>query len=257
MRPPDAPAAAEAATNGTPDLDAEELESHATATEIVSRKSGWLASVDAATFALSQIERVDDAAEMVSAAAVARVMARNVIRSRDAMNHAAYVSLLCQRRAGELLAMPRTKPGNSRSPDTLSVLLGVVADTPALADAKAQQLSSRWQRLAAIDEDVFTEAVEAIKSRGEELTTAGLIRAATVGYAGAPSTPAPSFDDRCSKWVGALNVLLTEGARLADEAETLGVVSGHAQMTVVIYRNLAERALDREIRQLLESEEAK
>ncbi|MGH9187584.1 MAG: hypothetical protein ACRD0U_17505 [Acidimicrobiales bacterium] len=130
---------------------------------------GWLTSVDAAAQALAEIERVDEAAVLVDRAETAKVYARNVLRSREAQNHAAHVSLLCQRRAGELLAeMP--KAGNNRQADTLSGCLGVESEM------KAQQLSSRWQRLAAIPEEQFTEAVETIKGEGDELTTAGLLR---------------------------------------------------------------------------------
>lgn len=149
--------------------------------EVVSRESGWLASVDAATFELSQIERVDDAVALIDQAEVAKTMARNVLRSREATNHASHVSLLCQRRAGELLAETSMNPGGRSTADTLSVVLGVESD------AKAQQLSSRWQRIAAIPEDVFTGAVAQITSKGEELTTAGLIRTATYS----PPIPRP------------------------------------------------------------------
>ena len=43
--------------------------------EIVSREraDGWLASVDAATYALAQVERVDEAAQLMDAAETAKV----------------------------------------------------------------------------------------------------------------------------------------------------------------------------------------
>lgn len=147
--------------------------------EILSRReNGWLASVDAATHALAQVERIDEAAQMVSDSETAKVYARNVLRSQEAQNHAAHVSLLCQRRAGELLASQDLKPGPKADGATLALTLGTDSDV------KARHLSSRWQRLASIPEDEFTDAVEEIKAGNEELTTAGLLRKVVGAHVG-------------------------------------------------------------------------
>ncbi len=141
--------------------------------ELVTRNTGWMANVDQARYALAQVEGVDEAAELVSAAETAKVYARNVLRSREAQDHAAHVALMCQRRAGELLAAMPKAQGGWESRDT-SV---VAQDAPTLEDigVTANQ-SSRWQKLAEIPESQFEAAVEDIIDRGQELTTAGLMR---------------------------------------------------------------------------------
>jgi phage N-6-adenine-methyltransferase len=152
--------------------------------EIVqARPPGWLSSVDDARVALAQIENVDEAAELVDFAEAAKKYAKNVLRSREAQNHAAHVSLMCQRRAGELLAQTVKRGGDrtKEQSDTLSLCLGVDSES------KARQLSSRWQRLAAIAETDFEAAVQEIVGAGDELTTAGLIRKAVGAHVGANS----------------------------------------------------------------------
>lgn len=134
------------------------------------RPGALFASVAAAKAELAEIARVDEAAAWIDKAEVAKVYARSVLRSREAQNHAAHVSLLCQRRAGELLAETPTKANQWSAGDTLSQALGVESETAARA------LSSRWQRLASIPEELFSAAVEEVKAKGE-LTTAGLLRA--------------------------------------------------------------------------------
>lgn len=59
------------------------------------------------------------------------------------------------------------------------------------------------------------------------------------------------------RWVNQLNTVLIDGARLVTVAENAPVLSAQAQMAVAIYRNIAERELDREIRRLLDSEPTK
>lgn len=145
--------------------------------KLVPAGQAWLTSVDAAVAVLAQIERVEDAVDLLGAAETAKKYARNVLRSREAQNHAAHVALLCQRRAGELLERLNLNGGDrkSESHDDRVKLgdLGVDANQ-----------SSRWQRVAAIPEEAFEAAVDEITSRGDELTTAGLIREATGAHVG-------------------------------------------------------------------------
>jgi phage N-6-adenine-methyltransferase len=149
-------------------------------TDIVPTETGggWLSSVESAQRVLAQVERIDEAAELVNAAETAKKYARNVLRSREAQNHAAHVSLLCQRKAGELLAVMPKNPGGRATSDTLSQVLGVESE------AMARQLSSRWQRLANIEDSTFVDAVERIRGNGDELTTAGLLRVVTGAHVG-------------------------------------------------------------------------
>lgn len=71
-------------------------------------------------------------------------------------------------------------------------------------------------------------------------------------------SPVMSFDQRCSEWVNHMNAVMTEGAMLAAEAEQNEklVIGAHAEMALVIYRRLAERQLEAELRRFLEASEA-
>lgn len=138
---------------------------------------------------------MDDAAGLVSAAEAAKVYARNVLRSQEAANHAAHVSMLCQRRAGELLAQTPKHPGGQPSKNHSHDESGSV---PRLEDLGVNHnQSSRWQKLAAIPEDRFEEAVSGITGAGDELTTAGVLRrvnGAHVGHnSGEPEWFTPGF----------------------------------------------------------------
>lgn len=63
------------------------------------------------------------------------------------------------------------------------------------------------------------------------------------------NTQPASFDERCEAWVNRLNALMLEGAALVTEADRKGLHPGaHAEMALVIYRRLAERQLDAELR---------
>ena len=132
-----------------------------------SQPSGWLQSVDSARAVLEQIERVEDAADLIDQAEVAKVYARNVLRSREAQNHAAHVALMCQRKAGELLSAAtiqgRPKKGNTSLPFLSE--LGV-----------SKMQSSRWQKVAKVPDEVLEHYVEHVEATEDEITTAGLVR---------------------------------------------------------------------------------
>ena len=71
----------------------------------------------------------------------------DVLRSREAANHAARVSLLCQRRAGQLLADAVSHEGgrpSKHSQRERASDLGI-----------DHNQSSRWQRVARVADDVF------------------------------------------------------------------------------------------------------
>lgn len=138
--------------------------------DLATTNGAWLSTLESARRVLAQVETVDEATHLVGAAETAKVYARNVLRSREAANHASHVSLLCQRRAGELLAAQRENGQRARSgkESHLATLdsLGVKSDD-----------SSRWQRVARIPETTFAAHVARVTGRGDELTTAGLLRA--------------------------------------------------------------------------------
>ena len=70
-----------------------------------------------------------------------------------------------------------------------------------------------------------------------------------------PSGPKTSpFDERCSQWVQRVARLMHDGALLLEESEKVDALGGHAEMALMIYQKLADKYLDAELRQLLESE---
>lgn len=67
-------------------------------------------------------------------------------------------------------------------------------------------------------------------------------------------TTPPTLEQRWQAWLNRVNANLTEGARLAEKSsnEKLGA---HAAIALQIYNRITEKALDAEIRQLLEGAE--
>lgn len=74
-----------------------------------------------------------------------------------------------QRKAGELLAATVDHQGSRPNGDSVSPLQVLGVESP----TKARQLSSRWQRVAAIPEDAFVAHVERVRERGDELIDQG------------------------------------------------------------------------------------
>ena len=132
-----------------------------------SENNRFLESVEAARNVLQAIETVPEVVDLAQQAEVAKVYARNVLRSQEAQNHAAKIAIECQRRAGELLRQVAAKPGNQPKGNTLLPLteLGV-----------SKMQSSRWQKASAVPDDVVDSYFEETESAGGEVTNAGLLR---------------------------------------------------------------------------------
>ena len=89
----------------------------------------------------------------------------------ERQNAAAEVRLRAERRAGEMLAKMALHGGDRRGTDA--------GDRPTLGDlGVSKDQSARWQKLARVSAGDFDAHVAAVKDRGEELTTAGLLRLA-------------------------------------------------------------------------------
>lgn len=83
-----------------------------------------------------------------------------------AINDAAEIKVRSERRLGELLADMPKNPGGRSTCDTLSQV-GV-----------ERHESSRWQRIASIPEMIFESHIAEVRSKNQELTTAGLLKLA-------------------------------------------------------------------------------
>jgi hypothetical protein len=112
---------------------------------------------------LKEVKSIRDKAEAV------RHYARSAALGLEIQNQAAEVKLRAERRGGQLLASIITRGGDRKS--------NARAESLKLADLGIEHnQSARWQREAAVPEEVFEEYVASAKKSGKDLTTQGLLR---------------------------------------------------------------------------------
>jgi len=126
-----------------------------------------LARYEAARTALAECRSVDDVRLLRNKSIALQVYARQA-KDRELIDHATEIRLRAERRAGELLAQMKergereARGGDRKSKCSASTLIA----PPQLADlgiTKSQ--SSNWQRLAAIEAQVFEARVERAKRK--------------------------------------------------------------------------------------------
>lgn len=130
-----------------------------------------LVRYDAARVALAEATRVDEVKDIRDKAQAMAAYARQA-KDTELVEWATEIKVRAERRAGELLRdmadngqrANRGRPDNSDSVSHLSDL-GVTA-----------KQSERWQKLAAVSEEKFEQAVAAAKEIAGEVTTAALLR---------------------------------------------------------------------------------
>ena len=143
-----------------------------------------LAKYDAARYALSIAVEVDEVKDIRDKAEAMAAYARQA-KDTELVQWATEIKVRAERRAGQMLAeMPKAQGelrNSSRSHDGTA--------TKTLADIGiTKNESSRWQKLAAVTDTQFEEAVQAAKEVAGEVTTAAMLRAAK---ACEPTKPAP------------------------------------------------------------------
>lgn len=144
-----------------------------------------LTKYDAARYALSVAVEVDEVKDIRDKAEAMAAYARQA-KDTELVQWATEIKVRAERRAGQMLAeMPKAK-GEILRGNTM-VPRGNEAKT--LADIGiTKNESSRWQKLAAVTDTQFEEAVAAAKEVAGEVTTAAMLRAAK---ACEPPKPAP------------------------------------------------------------------
>lgn len=133
-----------------------------------------LTKYDAARYALSVAVEVDEVKNIRDKAEAMAAYARQA-KDTELVQWATEIKVRAERRAGQMLAEMPKNPGelrnSSRSHD--------VTATKTLADIGiSKNESSRWQKLAAVSETQFEQAVSAAKEVAGEVTTAAMLRAA-------------------------------------------------------------------------------
>jgi hypothetical protein len=112
-----------------------------------------LANLDKALAALAKAQTLPEVKKIRDVAEAARVYAKVAHMSKEALDYAANIKLLAERKAGEILAKLDKSSGGrpSKTADTAS---GVSEYRQALADSNTgERMSERWQELAAIPEE--------------------------------------------------------------------------------------------------------
>lgn len=122
-----------------------------------------LIKYDAARFALQQAVAVDEVKDIRDKAQAMALYAKQA-KDTELVQWATEIKVRAERRAGQMLAELGLKPG----PKTIS------SSVLPIEISKTQ--SSRWQKLAAVPEDQFEQAVAAAKEVAGEVTTAAMLR---------------------------------------------------------------------------------
>lgn len=127
--------------------------------------------LDRARVALAAAETLEEVTEIRGRAEAVRGWAKSAREHFELQNTAAELKLRAERKAGRLLANLCLRGGDRKSNghrDRLKLSdLGIT-----------QSQSKRWQHAAGIPSEVFERYFRSANASGEEITTAGLIRAA-------------------------------------------------------------------------------
>ena len=116
---------------------------------------------------LAEIKTVDEAKNIRDMAEAVRVYAKSAQLGLEIQNHAAFVKIQAERKAGELVAQIERAQGNKRGKG-LRATLAQSWITPTTA--------KRWQMMAQVPEPVVRKYVADLDARGYEVTSAGVRR---------------------------------------------------------------------------------
>ncbi len=136
-------------------------------------ESTALARINQAKLALVSAKNLDDVLRIRDQAEALRTYIKAASDSLEAANSAAEIKLRAERRAGELLGwMDKCKPGPK--PEIGDIVSPISLES--IGVSKKQ--SSRWQKEASVQEDVFEDYIRDCNDQGREVTQAGLLKLA-------------------------------------------------------------------------------
>lgn len=130
-----------------------------------------LVKYESARFALQQAAEIDEVKNIRDKAQAMAAYARQA-NDTKLVEWATEIKVRAERKAGQMLADMPKNPGNLKNSSWSHD-----ATTTKLSDLGINKTqSSRWQKLAAVPEDQFEQAVAAAKEVAGEVTTAAMLR---------------------------------------------------------------------------------
>ena len=143
-----------------------------------------LIHLSAARRAITKAKDVDEVKAIRDKAEAVRQYARARGMSLEIQNDAAEIKIRCERHGGKILRVMEKLKGRPEKASHAARLsdLGL-----------SYSDSSRWQAVASIPEDTFENHVAEVRSKSEELTTAGFLREARKKDIAARRVKAPTL----------------------------------------------------------------
>lgn len=135
-----------------------------------------LVKYDAARYALQQAVEIDEVKEIRDKAEAMAAYARQA-KDTEMIQWVTEIKVRAERKAGEMLASMEKHPGAKGVGSNQHEVRSHDVTAPKLSDLGiTKNESSRWQKLAAIPETQFEQAVSAAKEVAGEVTTAAMLR---------------------------------------------------------------------------------
>lgn len=157
-----------------------------------------LVKYDAARFALQQAVEIDEVKAIRDKAEAMAAYARQA-KDTEMIQWVTEIKVRAERRAGQMLSeMPKSAGTKGQLHGKSSgghIVVPPEGSTKTLADLGiTKNESSRWQKLAAVDDERFEKAVSAAKEVAGEVTTAAMLRIEREPKATPASKPAPVLE---------------------------------------------------------------
>ena len=171
-----------------------------------------LARISVARQALAEARTMDEVLDVRNKAAAIQNYMSMIGESLEVQNHAAYIKLSAERKAGELLAGMEKHNGDPRSHDGTRL--------SALGINKNQ--SSRWQLEAEVPEDRFLQLVHECQEDQLELTQSKLLKLANGAHVG---------ESGCNEWY--TPALYIEAARVVMDGIDLDPATSNEAQELV------------------------
>jgi hypothetical protein len=150
-------------------------------TSLLARRNGSaLVYFEEARTALARATRVEEVKGVRDKAEALRHYFRQAGESLVMQNQCAEIKIRAERRAGELLAERPTHVGGRPAENPSHDARGFASSKLADLGINYSQ-SSRWQTLANLPEETVERYIAETNARGDELTSAGLLRLAKLG----------------------------------------------------------------------------